>query len=171
MDSNPTQPFVFKISNNSESDVHGLEILGASENLNNPNFEKGVLTISNVTISSLMSNISYHDFLFSNKNWPFEVAETFMMYAQKENELPITDFPTLTLSTRDSNGNTSLKTLSGLDSALNYANPYDNISKIAARIKYTYKIDEYTKLIISEIKAGYSLLVYFFPSKSIKIAS
>jgi hypothetical protein len=70
---------------------------------------------------------------------------------------------TLSVNTRDANGNEAQKTL------VPTIDPYQQQSDIIA-LKYPYRIDGFTKIIIRSILASSTVKLYFYPADNINLA-
>jgi hypothetical protein len=155
-----SQPYIITVSNASASSVANFDVLGAFQYLQNAGFSNGNLTISGVTISSDISNVTYQEFLYQSMNAPFTVGETMITSVSGSSTQVLETF---TLNTRDANGNQALKTLPP------YIDPYQQQSGIVV-MKYGYRIDGFTKITIRNILASAVVKIYFFPSDNINIS-
>jgi hypothetical protein len=155
-----SQPYIITVSNASASAVANFDVLGAFQYLQNAGFSNGNLTISGVTISSDISNVTYQEFLYQSMNNPFTVGQTMLTSVSGSSTQVLETF---TLNTRDANGNQALKTLPP------YIDPYQQQSGIVV-MKYGYRIDGFTKVTIRNILASAVMKIYFFPSDNINIA-
>ncbi len=82
-----------------------------------------------------ISGITYSEFLYQSMNKPFVVGLTYYQSATTNQVLE-----TITLISRDVNGNESQKTL------VPTIDPYQQQSTVIA-IKYSYKIDGFTSIV------------------------
>ncbi len=89
---------------------------------------------------------------------PFSVGLTYLQSATANQVLE-----TLAINTRDANGNEAQKTL------VPTIDPYQQQSTIVA-MRYGYRIDGFTKVIISNILANATVKLYFYPSDNINLA-
>lgn len=163
MASVPTsQPYIITISNASASSVSNFDVLGAYQYLQNAGFNTttGNLTISGITISSGISNVTYQQFLYQSMNSPFTVGLT---YVQSLSGSTAQITQPLTLNTQDANGNQALKTL------VVTIDPYQYQSGVVA-FKHVYRIDGYTKLTISTVLASVVFQIQFYPADNINLA-
>lgn len=155
-----SQPYIITVSNASATAVANFDVLGAFQYLQNAGFTNGNLTISGVTISSDISNVTYQEFLYQSMNSPFTVGQTMITSVAGVSTQVLETF---TLNTRDANGNQALKTLPP------YIDPYQQQSGIVL-MKYGYRIDGFTKITIRNVLASAVVKIYFFPSDNINIA-
>jgi len=155
-----SQPYIITISNASASSVSNFDVLGAYQYLQNAGFSSGSLTIGNVTISSAISNITYQEFLYQSMNSPFAVGLT---YIESVSGSSTQVSQTLTLNTRDANGNQALKTL------VPTIDPYQQQSGIVA-LNQLYDIDGFTKITISTVLPSVVFRMHFYPRANLNIA-
>jgi hypothetical protein len=157
--STPTsQPYVINLVNVSASAVSNFDVLGAYQYLQNTGFSNGSLTISGITISSGIANVTYQQFLYQTMNSPFSVGLT---YIQSATTGQLTQ--PLTLNTQDANGNQALKAI------IVTIDPYQQQTSVVA-VKQLYRIDGYTKLTISSVLASAVVQFQFYPSDNINLA-
>ena len=157
--STPTsQPYVINLVNASASAVSNFDVLGAYQYLQNAGFSNGSLTISGITISSGIANVTYQQFLYQTMNSPFSVGLT---YIQSATTGQLTQ--PLTLNTQDANGNQALKAI------IVTIDPYQQQTSVVA-VKQLYRIDGYTKLTISSVLASAVVQFQFYPSDNINLA-
>ena len=159
-----SQPYIITISNASASAVSSFDVLGAYTYINSTGFglvSAGSLTLSGVTISSSISNVTYQQFLYQSMNQPFSVGLTYIENVSGSSS-QITQ--TFTLNTQDANGNQMLRTI------VPTIDPYQQQSTIVA-VKQLYSIDGFTKLTFSTIQASSVFRVHFYPSTNINLAS
>lgn len=155
-----SQPYIITISNASATSVSNFDVLGAYQYLQNAGFSSGSLTIGNVTISSAISNITYQEFLYQSMNSPFAVGLT---YIESVSGSSTQVSQTLTLNTRDANGNQALKTL------VPTIDPYQQQSGIVA-LNQLYDIDGFTKITISTVLPSVVFRMHFYPRANLNIA-
>jgi hypothetical protein len=155
-----SQPYIITISNASASSVSNFDVLGAYQYLQDAGFSSGSLTIGNVTISSAISNITYQEFLYQSMNSPFAVGLT---YIESVSGSSTQVSQTLTLNTRDANGNQALKTL------VPTIDPYQQQSGIVA-LNQLYDIDGFTKITISTVLPSVVFRIHFYPRANLNIA-
>jgi hypothetical protein len=157
--STPTsQPYVINLVNASASAVSNFDVLGAYQYLQNTGFSNGNLTISGITISSGIANVTYQQVLYQTMNSPFSVGLT---YIQSATTGQLTQ--PLTLNTQDANGNQALKAI------IVTIDPYQQQTSVVA-VKQLYRIDGYTKLTISSVLASAVVQFQFYPSDNINLA-
>jgi hypothetical protein len=132
------------------SDIAGVTVLGAFSNLgsaaptyNNP---------AGISISMGISGITYTEFLYQSMQKPFVVGLTYLQSGSANQVLE-----TLTLIAKDVNGNVSQKTL------VPTIDPYQQQNAIV-QIKFNYKIDGFTSIVISNVLAGATAKLYFYPA-------
>ncbi len=155
-----SQPYIITVSNVSAVAVANFDVLGAYQYLQNTGFTSGSLSISGVTISSAISNITYQEFLYQSMNSPFSVGLT---YIESVSGSTSQVSQTITVNTRDANGNQALKTL------VPTIDPYQQQSGIIA-MKQGYRIDGFTKLTIASVLASAVFRLHFYPADNINIA-
>lgn len=156
-----SQPYILTISNASATAVSNFDVLGAYTYLTSGAFVNGSLTISGVTISSAITNVTYQQFLAQSQIQPFSVGMTYIQSvsgAQAQIAVPFT------LNTQDANGNQLLRTITPI------IDPYQQQQGIVA-IKQLYSIDGFTKLTFSEIAASVVFKLMLFPAANINLAS
>lgn len=157
--STPTsQPYVINLVNASASAVSNFDVLGAYQYLQNTGFSNGSLTISGITISSGIANVTYQQFLYQTMNSPFSVGLT---YIQSATTGQLTQ--PLTLNTQDANGNQALKAI------IVTIDPYQQQTSVVA-VKQLYRIDGYTKITIASVLASAVVQFQFYPSDNINLA-
>lgn len=160
-----SQPYILMISNSAASAVANFDVLGASTYLQNLNANTGTwsatgsLTVSGVTISSLISNVSYQDFLFQSNSNPFTVGQTYVQAIVNTAQ----PFLPYTINTKDSNGNQALRTITpALD-------PYQNQNGVSID-KTSYRIDGLTKLTFSQILSSAVFYLWLYPVANVNPA-
>mgnify|MGYP000346766588 CR=1 FL=1 len=112
----------------------------------------------NVTISSGISDVTYREMLYQFMNNPYSVGLTYIQSATANQVLE-----TLSVNTKDANGNLAQKTL------VPTIDPYQQQTNIVA-MKYAYRIDGFTKIIIAQVLANATLSLYFYPADNINLA-
>lgn len=155
-----SQPYIITISNASATSTSNFDILGAYQYLGTGTFTSGSLVSGNITVSSAISNITYQEFLYQSMNSPFSVGLT---YVESISGSTTQVSQTLTLNTRDANGNQALKTL------VPTIDPYQQQSGIVA-LNQLYDIDGFTKLTIATILPSVVFRVHFYPRANLNIA-
>ena len=154
-----SQPYIVTITSTSGASVSNFEVLGSYEFINNAGFTAGGdLVIGSVTISSGIANITYREMLYQFMNNPYSVGLTYIQSATTGQVLE-----TLSLNTRDANGNEAQKSL------VPTIDPYQQQSDIIA-MKYPYRIDGFTKIIIRNVLANATVKLYFYPADNINLA-
>jgi len=154
-----SQPYIVNVTSTSGSAVPNFEILGSYQYINNTGFTAGGdLVIGSVTISSGISDVTYREMLYQFMNNPYSVGLTYLQSATANQVLE-----TLSVNTRDANGNQAQKTL------VPTIDPYQQQTTIIA-MKYAYRIDGFTKIIIRQVLANSTVKLYFYPADNINLA-
>ena len=154
-----SQPYIVDITSTSGSAVPNFEVLGSYQYINNAGFTAGgSLVIGSITISSGISDISYREMLYQFMNNPYSVGLTYIQSATANQVLE-----TLSVNTKDANGNLAQKTL------VPTIDPYQQQTTIIA-MKYAYRIDGFTKIIIRQVLANATVKLYFYPADNINLA-
>lgn len=160
MNMRTSQPYIITVSNASATSTSNFDVLGAYQYLQNTGFSSGSLTVGNVTISSAISNITYQEFLYQSMNSPFSVG---MTYVESVSGSATQVSQTLTLNTRDANGNQALKTL------VPTIDPYQFQTGIVV-LNQAYDIDGFTKLTIATVLPSVVFRIHFYPKANLNIA-
>ena len=154
-----SQPYIVNVTSTSGSAVSNFEILGSYQYINNAGFTSGGdLVIGSITISSGISDVTYQEMLYQFMNNPYSVGLTYLQSATANQVLE-----TLSVNTRDANGNLAQKTL------VPTIDPYQQQTTIIA-MKYAYRIDGFTKIIIRQVLANATVKLYFYPADNINLA-
>jgi hypothetical protein len=153
-----SQPYILTVSNASNAAVT-IDVFGAYIYLNDAGFSAGSLTVSNVTISSGLSNTTYYNLLNQSSVSPFTVGSTLI---SSVNGTTSQVLQPLTLTTQDANGNQAVKILTPT------IDPYQNQSGVI-ELKQAFRIDGFTKLTFS-IFASTTVQFQFYPADNINIA-
>lgn len=153
-----SQPYIITVSNASNAAVN-IDLFGAYQYLNNAGFSNGSLTVSNVTISSNLSNVTYYNLLNQSSFSPFTIGSTLI---SSVNGVASQVLQPITLTTQDANGNQAVKILTPV------VDPYQNQSGIVD-LKQPFRIDGFTKLTL-QVFAATSVQFQFYPSDTINIA-
>lgn len=158
-----SQPYIITISNASASAVSNFDVLGAFTYISGGigTFSNGSLTISGVTISSAISNVTYQQFLYQSMQQPFSVGLTYIESVTGTSSQITTPF---ILNTQDANGNQALRTI------VPTIDPYQQQTSVLA-VKQLYRIDGFTKLTFSTIFASVQFRLHFYPSDNINLAN
>lgn len=155
-----SQPYIITVSNSTSSAVANFDVLGAFSYLFNAGFSGGSLTISGVTISSGLSNVTYQQLLQQSQTNPFTVALT-QITSIAGSSAQVTQ--ALTLNTQDANGNQALKPI------IPTIDPYQFQSgNVVSRQQY--RIDGFTKITIASVLPNAVFQMYFYPSDNINLA-
>jgi len=152
-----SQPYIVTVTNTGSA-VSSFDILGSYEYINNAGFSNGSLTIGNITISSGVPNVTYQQMLWQFQNSPFSVGLTYIQ-SGTANQL----LETLSVQTKDANGNLAQKPL------VPTVDPYQQQTTVLA-MRFGYRIDGYTKIIINQVLASATVKFYLYPSDNINIA-
>lgn len=154
-----SQPYIINVTSASASAVADFAVLGSYEFINNAGFTAGGdLVVGDITISSGIAGITYREMLYQFMQNPFSVGLTYLQSATANQVLE-----TLAINTRDANGNEAQKTL------VPTIDPYQQQSNIVA-MRYGFRIDGFTKVIISSVLANATVKLYFYPSDNINLA-
>lgn len=154
-----SQPYIIDVTSTSGSAVSNFAVLGSYQFINDAGFTAGGdLVVGSVTISSGISDVTYREMLYQFMNNPYSVGLTYIQSATANQVLE-----TLSVNTRDANGNQAQKTL------VPTIDPYQQQTTIIA-MKYGYRIDGYTKIIIRQVLAGATVKLYFYPADNINLA-
>jgi len=155
-----SQPYIITVSNASATSTSNFDVLGAYQYLGTGSFSSGNLTVGNIVISSAISNITYQEFLYQSMNSPFSVGLT---YIESISGSSTQVSQTLTLNTRDANGNQALKTL------VPTIDPYQQQSGIVA-LNQLYDIDGFTKITITTVLPSVVFRMHFYPRANLNVA-
>ena len=154
-----SQPYIVTVTSTDPATAPNFAVLGSYEFINNAGFTAGGdLVIGLITVSSGISGINYREMLYQFMQNPFSVGLTYLQSATANQVLE-----TLAINTRDANGNEAQKTL------VPTIDPYQQQSTIVA-MRYGYRIDGFTKIIISQVLANATVKLYFYPSDNINLA-
>jgi hypothetical protein len=153
-----SQPYIITVSNASASAVT-IDVFGAYIYLNNAGFSSGSLTVSNVTITSGLSNTTYYNLLNQSSVSPFTIGSTLI---SSVNGVASQVLQPITLNTQDANGNQAVRILTPT------IDPYQNQSGVI-ELKQPFRIDGFTRLTFT-IFAATSVQFQFYPSDTINIA-
>jgi hypothetical protein len=154
-----SQPYIVNVTSTSGSAVANFELLGSYQYINNTGFTAGGdLVVGSITISSGISDVNYREMLYQFMNNPYSVGLTYLQSATANQVLE-----TLSINTRDANGNLAQKTL------VPTIDPYQQQTTIIA-MKYAYRIDGFTKIIIRQVLANATVKLYFYPADNINLA-
>ena len=153
-----SQPYIVNVTSTSGSAVANFNILGSYQFIYSTGFTNGSLTVGSITVSSGIPDITYQEMLYHFMNNPYSVGLTYIQSATANQVLQ-----TLSVNTRDANGNLAQKTL------VPTIDPYQQQTNIIA-MKYAYRIDGFTKIIIAQVLANATLSLYFYPADNINLA-
>jgi len=153
-----SQPYIITVSNASNAAVT-IDVFGAYIYLNNAGFSNGSLTVSNVTITSNLSNVTYFNLLNQSSISPFTIGSTLI---SSVNGTASQVLQPITLNTQDANGNSAVRILTPV------VDPYQNQSGIVD-LKQPFRIDGFTRLTF-QVFASSSVQFQFYPSDTINVA-
>ena len=149
-----SQPYIVVIKNtNTATNSTPVTILGAYTNIGStsPNYNN----YAAISIQMGISGLTYSEFLYQSMNKSFMVGLTYLQSATANQVLE-----TITIITKDINGNEAQKVL------IPTIDPYQQQNTIIA-LKFAYKIDGFTSLVISSILKDTTAKIYFYPSETI----
>lgn len=151
-----SQPYIVTITNTNTATGFPVTILGAYSTLafTSPNYQNN----GAISITMGIAGITYGEFLYQSMNKPFVVGLTYLQSSTANQVLE-----TLTLIQKDVNGNESQKTL------VPTIDPYQQQSTIIA-VKFSYKIDGFTSVVVSRVLANTTAKLYFYPAETSSIA-
>lgn len=161
-----SQPYIVNVENTiAATNLAGVTILGSYNALANisstagasPRFGNAV----GISISMGISGITYAEFLYQAMNKPFVVGLTYYQASGTNATSQILE--TLTLIQKDVNGNVSQKTL------VPTVDPYQQQTSVLA-VKFSYKIDGFTSIVIATVLAGTTAKLYFYPAETSSVA-
>ena len=154
-------PVILTISNSLDTPVSNFDVLGAYKNIDKAGFNNGSLSISGVTISSDITDLSYQQFQYQCMQQPFCVGIT---YIESVSGSPSQIIQNFKLTTQDATGNQLVSIIEPI------IDPYQQQSTIVA-VKKSFSIDAFTKLTFSAINAFAVFRIHFYPSTLINLAS
>jgi hypothetical protein len=151
-----SQPYIVTIKNTNTATAFPVTILGAYTTLafTAPNYQNSAA----ISITMGIAGITYGEFLYQSMNKPFVVGLTYLQSSTANQVLE-----TLTLIQKDVNGNESQKTL------VPTIDPYQQQSTIIA-VKFSYKIDGFTSVVLSSLLASTTAKIYFYPAETSSIS-
>jgi hypothetical protein len=153
-------PVILTISNFLNTPVSNFDVFGANKNIDKAGFNNGSLSISGVTISSDITDLSYQQFLYQCMQQPFCVGITYIESFSGSSSQIIQNFK---LTTQDANGKQLVRIIEPI------IDPYQQQSSIVA-VKESFSIDAFTKLTFSAINAFAVFRIHFYPSTLINLA-
>jgi hypothetical protein len=153
-----SQPYIINITNTGSA-VSSFDVLGSYEYISSSNFNtSGNYVTGAVTISSAIPNVTYQQMLYQFMNNPFSIGLTYIQSASSTQLLE-----TISVQTKDANGNLAQKPL------IPTLDPYQQQTTVLA-MRYGYRIDGYTKLILNSVLASTTVKLYLYPSDNINLA-
>ena len=161
-----SQPYIISVQNTNTSTAFPVTILGAYNTLkyNTSGTPTNWQNDGAIDITMGISGITYAEFLYQSMNKPFVVGLTYYQASSSVTgnaEAQILE--TLTLVSRDVNGNETQKTL------VPTIDPYQQQSSVIA-IKFSYKIDGFTSIVISQVLKDTTCKLYFYPAETSSVA-
>lgn len=157
-----SDPYIVQASNASASSVT-TTLFEALTYLQNPpsgsSWSNGSLVQNNVTISSLVTNVSYNQLLGQSQVSPFNIGQTLIVAV---GGTPTQAQQPLTLTTRDANGMQASKVMTPI------LDPYQNLSN-AIVLQIPFSIDMFTGITFN-LAAGQVVQFFFYPADTINIA-
>jgi len=153
-----SQPYIIQISNTGSA-VANFSVLGSYEQLGDTSaFTAGNYVSGNVTISSAIPNVTYQQMLYQFMNNPFSTGLTYIQSSSNSQLLE-----TISVQTKDANGNVAQKPL------VPTIDPYQFQTTVLA-LRFGYRIDGYTKLILNSVLASTTVKLYLYPADNINLA-
>jgi len=156
-----SQPYIIIVTNTGSA-VSNFDFLGSNQYLFDTATSAwttaGNLVVSNITISSGIPNITYREALQQFQQSPFSVGLTYIQSSSASQLLQA-----ISVNTRDANGNLAQKPL------IPTIDPYQQQTTVLA-MKFGYRIDGFTKLIINSVLASTTVTFNIYPSDNINIA-
>jgi hypothetical protein len=148
-----SQPYIVVVKNTSTATAYPCTLLGAYSTLSNssPNWQNN----ARISISMGITGITYQEFLYQSMSKNFTVGLTYYQSSTANQVLE-----SLTLIQKDVNGNESQKTL------VPTLDPYQQLSTVIA-IKFSYKVEGFTAVVISSVLANATVKLYFYPSETV----
>ena len=161
-----SQPYIVNVQNTiAGTSLAGVTILGSYNALANISTAAGASprygNAVGISISMGISGITYAEFLYQAMNKPFVVGLTYYQASGTNATSQILE--TLTLIQKDVNGNVSQKTL------VPTVDPYQQQTSVLA-VKFSYKIDGFTSIVIAQVLAGTTAKLYFYPAETSSVA-
>ncbi len=149
-----SQPYIILVTNTSTiSAVSAVTILGATSQLAYASTAPAWGNGANISIEMGIAGITYSELLYQSLYKPFVVGLTYLQSTTTNQVLA-----TLTLVAKDANGNVNQKPM------IPTIDPYQQQSNIIA-MKFSYKVDGFTSLVISSIAASAQYKVYLYPAE------
>jgi hypothetical protein len=151
-----SQPYIVSITNTNTTTAFPCTILGAYSTLafSSPNYQNSAA----ISISMGIAGVTYAEFLYQSMNKPFVVGQTYYQSSTANQVLE-----TITLIQKDVNGNESQKTL------VPTIDPYQNQNTMVL-IRFSYRIDGFSALVVSSVLASATLKVYLYPQETVSTA-
>jgi hypothetical protein len=148
-----SQPYIVNVRNTTAAtNINNVTILGAYTFIGTTAPAYG--NTAGISISMGIANVTYTEFLYQSMNKPFMVGLTYFQSATANQVLE-----TITIIMKDVNGNESQKVL------VPTIDPYQQQSTIIA-LKFAYRVDGFTSLVISSVLASATAKIYFYPSET-----
>jgi hypothetical protein len=156
-----SQPYIVNVENTTAANINGVTILGSYAGLSGSTLSPRWGNAIGISITMGITGISYAEFLYQAMNKPFVVGLTYYQASGVSASTQILE--TLTLIQKDVNGNVSQKTL------VPTIDPYQQQSGVVA-VKFSYKIDGFTSIVIASIIANTTAKLYFYPAETSSVA-
>ena len=156
-----SQPYIVNVENTTGANINGVTILGSYAGLSGATLSPRWGNAVGISITMGITGISYAEFLYQAMNKPFVVGLTYYQASGASASTQILE--TLTLVQKDVNGNVSQKTL------VPTIDPYQQQSGVVA-VKFSYKIDGFTSIVIASIIANTTAKLYFYPAETSSVA-
>jgi hypothetical protein len=158
-----SQPYIVVIKNTATATAYPVTILGAYNTLkyNSATTPHNWQNSASISITMGISGITYAEFLYQSMNKPFVCGLTYYQASGTNAEAQILE--TLTLISRDVNGNETQKTL------VPTIDPYQQQNSVIA-IKFSYKIDGFTSIVISSVLQNTTAKLYFYPAETSSVS-
>ena len=156
-----SQPYIVNVYNSLTTNINGVTILGAYAGLSGATLSPRWGNAVGISITMGITGVSYAEFLYQSMNKPFVVGLTY--YQANGTSASSQILETLTLIQKDVNGNVSQKTL------VPTIDPYQQQSGVVA-IKFSYKIDGFTSIVIASVITATTAKLYFYPAETSSVA-
>jgi hypothetical protein len=147
------QPYCIVVDNIGDEILENVDLFGSYEYVGKNCFDlEGNMQLGSIKIRPpKFYNVSYREMLYQFMNQPFSVGLT-IIESTNPNQL----LNTIKVFRKDSNGNQAQQTF------VPTINPYQKKSN-GIEMNYVYRIDGFTKLIISELLAKTIVTIYLYP--------
>lgn len=156
-----SQPYVVQVTNNSAANLTNVDVWGASYYLNTGlgTWTAGSWTYNGYTVSSLTPNINYQQLLGQSVTKPFTTGQTII-----NSSIPSQVVIPVSVTEVQMNGTlTSIPIIT----PLNIFQQVNN--QIATQVAYI--VNESTKFTISQLLAGASVTIFFYPMSTLDMSN